>query len=263
MSERGTLIPEKAAVPSAQIPGGIERMMADETGLRFDEFLEYVQPLAELPDPKEDEDAFAEAWNGLIDRLEKATAEELIAFTRERITLAIQSKQLSKARRLARFLRMDDEVKRINAAWLDDVYQRFKAAKERPERREISQEHSLGDHQGIANDPRSKEIRESNFLDEIQEVYRFKNKIRSGAALACAGDVLRRSKINLRDLDPELFSQVHADAVKHIEQIARANSFGTEGDAQKARSLIEEYINLGIFDFEQDEALIDRFTQKS
>ncbi|MBI2551692.1 hypothetical protein HYW17_00115 [Candidatus Uhrbacteria bacterium] len=245
-----------------KIPKGIERMMADTLGVRFGQFLECALSLEDLPDPKKDEDAYGAAYENLVERLEKASAQEIVEYVRGRVAHAIETQQYDEGRAVARFAGMGDELMRINQAWLADLYKRWQDAKDQKTRRKIYNEFNASWPYAVEeNNPQAKVLREWKALDDIRELYRFKRKVKSGEALEGALAVLERSKIKLRNLDPKLFAQVHADAVKDVERVATMRRFAPEQDAQKARRLIEQYLEIGVFDFEQDEDLIDRFTQ--
>lgn len=241
-------------------------MMEDDVfGTRFDEFLaEHVRPLAILPDPNKNEDVYIKAWDELVEHLEHASAEELVAYVWELVTRAIETQQYTKARNLACFAGMNEAEKHVNQAWLDNLYRRWQSTNEQAQRRKLCEEFiDNRDIYGIQNDQRFEEIRCWDTLDKIRELYRFKNKMKSGEAFAMAMPLIQKFRTNLRELDPELFSQVHTDAVKEVERASSADDLyeGGERSMRQARDLIEKYLDLGILDFEQDEQLIDQFTK--
>lgn len=236
-------------------------MLADKLGIRFEQFLECIKPLVDLPDPEQEEDAHGEAWEDLAERLEQASAEGIVDYVRERVTHAIETRQYDKGRELAGFAGMGDELRRIHQAQLGDIYERWRSTEDRKARRDLYGEFRGVDLQSVEDDPRVNELRSANALDDIREVYRFKHRVKSGEALSHALDILERSQINLRDLDSELFSQVHADAVNKVERVATADRWNPEEGARQARRLIERYLEDGILDFGHDTPLIDKFTR--
>lgn len=246
-----------------QIPLGIKRMMNDSTGLKFDHFLELARPLADLPDQTADEDGYWDGWVQLEERLGQAEATELAVFVRERIQHAIVTQKFSEGRRLAAFAGMEDAIVEIDKAWLEDFYKRFQAMNDHQERRAMLKSFVQLQLHGIEQDPRVKELKDIYCLEEIRELYRFKTKVKSLEAFMQAVDWLKRLKINLRVLSPELFSQVHADAVSMVNgtRVTATDAYNKDISEERLRRLIEEYLDLGIFDFEQDEALIDRYTK--